>query len=53
MSTSTMLRPMGSTAKPMKTATTSISGARKCTAASALEGTMSSLVSDLMPSATG
>ncbi len=31
MSTSTMLRPMGSTAKPMKTATTSTSGARKCT----------------------
>ena len=32
MSTSTMLRPMGSTAKPMKTATTSSTGARKCTA---------------------
>ena len=48
-----MLRPMGSTAKPMNTATTSTSGARKCTAASALSGTISSLVSDLIPSATG
>ena len=53
MSTSTMLRPMGSTAKPMNTATTSTTGARKCTTASALSGTMSSLVSDLMPSAIG
>src|ERR1035441_7382054 len=37
----------------MNTVTTSTSGARKCTTASALSGTMSSLVSDLMPSATG
>ena len=37
MSTSTMLRPMGSTAKPINTATTRTTGARKCTAASALE----------------
>ena len=52
-STSTMLRPMGSTANSIKTATTSESGARKCTTALALKGTISSLVSDLMPSATG
>ncbi len=36
MSTSTMLRPTGSTAKPMKTTTTRTTGARKCTTASAL-----------------
>ncbi len=37
----------------MNTTTTRTSGARKCTTASALTGTISSLVSDLMPSATG